>query len=102
MRLAMAIPISLILIVPAAGQDAPNTLQVQPGPAVTVPSSPPPAARLMDAERQLLERAARRPIFAYAPDPTIARSSRGTRNVTVYRGPQEAVTYRVPKASHRW
>jgi hypothetical protein len=116
MRLALAIPISLILALPAAAQDAPVSVQVQTVPAAPAPSPLPPgateaerrlferaapAARLMDAERQLIERAAREPSFAYAPpDPTV-RSSRGMRSVTVYRGPNEAVTYRVPRSSRR-
>ena len=100
MRLKIAIPLLLMLGLPAAGQDVPPVSAprlVQPTPPIAVPSPVPPG--VTDAERRLFERAARYPSFAYAPrDPATERSRRGTTSVTVYRGPQEALTYRVPIA----
>jgi hypothetical protein len=107
MRFALAIPLFLTLVAPAAGQDATVPVPSQPLPpaAATIPPAVAPIPSvwgLTDAHRRLLERVAREPVFAQAPpDPAAEEPPFGLTNVTVYRGPNEATTYSVPRSSAR-
>lgn len=109
MRLAIAITLCLPLTAPAVGQDDRVPIPVPqprpfaaPMPPIIGPVLPPSVRAVRDAERRLLERAAREPMFAQVPpDSAPEEPPLGMTSVTVYRGPQEAITYRVPRASGR-